>query len=111
MAKSTYHQPIGEPRPKRGDLIHTNVGDRRERTWLVLRTQILKNRICEPMGGIMAQRTKIWRERWWALEPEMRVALYRSAERAGGQLMHESVPFPVKRKPTFEQHMRRKTSR
>ena len=28
--------PAGEPAPKRGDLVHTNLGNRRERTWMIL---------------------------------------------------------------------------
>jgi hypothetical protein len=57
--------------------------------------------------GFEAQRTKVWAERWWELEPEMRVALHRSAERRGGQLVHKFYRFRArKRKPSFELYMR-----
>jgi hypothetical protein len=64
------------PMPKRGDLIQTNVGNRRERTWFILRSRAIKRH---------PWRYKLWAARWWELEPEMRQALYRSAERNGGQ--------------------------
>lgn len=83
-----------------------DIGDKRERTWLVLAVHILPTRWCEQMG-ITAQRTRLWAARWWHLEPDMRMALYRSAERAGGQLVHPFYRFPTKRKPTFEQLMGR----
>lgn len=62
--------------PKRGDILQTNVGDRRERTCLILRVH---------RSSAMAWRFHIWCERWWQLEPDFRMRLYRSAERAGGQ--------------------------
>jgi len=100
-----YHQPVGQNRPKRGDLVQSNVGDKRERTWLVLTTHVLPTRRCDFMG-ITAQRTRVWAERWWELDPEIRTGLFRSAERAGGQRLHEFRRFPPKRRPTFEQYMR-----
>jgi hypothetical protein len=104
--RTIYHQPIGTPRPKRGDLIHSNVGDKRERTLLAIGTRVMPNRWCSDMA-ITAQRTMLWMERWWQIEPETRMALYRSAERHGGQRLHTFKRFPAKRKPTFEQHMRK----
>lgn len=88
--------------------MRTNVGDRRERLWMVIATHVLPTRWCAPMG-ITAQRTRMWAERWWEIEPEMRMALFQSMERAGGQATFDFVRFqrpPAKRK-TFEQHMRR----
>jgi hypothetical protein len=64
--------------PKRGDLMHTNVGDRRERTFIVLHAHRLKPTKSVP-------RCKVWAERWWDMEPELRMALFVSAERNGGQ--------------------------
>ena len=107
--KTAYHTPMGWERPKRGDLMQTNVGDKRERTLIVLGTHILPARFCKEMG-IAAQRTRVWAERWWELEPEIRLALYRSAERSGGQTVHFFQRFPAKRKPTFEQLMRREVA-
>jgi hypothetical protein len=99
-------------RPKRGDILQTNIGDRkRERTLLILRTHRLK-----PINGV--PRYSVWAERWWYMEPDMRMRLFESAERAGGQLV---ILFrrPTKTKDKkkekknltfeqyFEQYMRR----
>lgn len=61
---------------KRGDILQTNVGDKRERTCMVLRVHRSRTK---------RNRFHVWAERWWQMEPELRVALFRSAERAGGQ--------------------------
>lgn len=104
--KTVYHQPLSEPRPKRGDIFQSNAGDRRERTLIVLGVRTVPTRWCKEMA-ITAQRTKVWAERWWEIEPETRLALFRSAERAGGQELFTFRRFPVKRKPSFEQIMLR----
>jgi len=105
--RTIYHQPVGAPRPKRGDLVQSNIGDRkRERTWIILSVHTLPTRFCDHMG-ITAQRTRIWAERWWEIEPELRNRLYRNAERHGGQRVHPHYRFPTKEKLTFEEHMRR----
>lgn len=88
------------PTPKRGDLVQTNVGDRRERTWLVLHSRRIKRLGPRP-------RFKIWAARWWELEIEMRHALYRSAERNGGQSVFSFARYRQKKKSTFENYMRR----
>jgi hypothetical protein len=89
-----------EQRPKRGDLLHTNVGDRRERTFMILSVHKVK-----PLYD--APRYKIWAERWWQLEVDMRLKLFRSAERNGGQgLIHFERYRPKKR--TLESWARRK---
>lgn len=109
--KTTYHIPASAsdkayPAPKRGDLFESNIGTRMERTWLVIAVRTLPQRECRQMGGIMTRRYKVWAERWWQLEPEMRVKLFRSAERAGGQVEHCFRRFPAKpKKRTFEQYM------
>ena len=90
--KTIYHQPDNELRPKRGDLLQTNMGDRRERTFIILSVHVLPTRWCSEMG-IVAQRTRLQAARWWEIEPEMRQALYRSAERAGGQLVLGIIPL------------------
>lgn len=102
--KTIYHQPENDIRPKRGDLLQTNVGDRRERTFIILSSHVLPTRWCAEMG-ITAQRTRLTAARWWEIEPEMRQALYRSAERAGGQEVYGFKRFPAKKKRTFEELM------
>jgi hypothetical protein len=106
--KTTYHIPMmsRQPDPKRGDLLQSNIGKRTERTWLVLRVKGIPVRQCKEMGGVWTRRFKIWGERWWDLEPETRIRLWRSAERAGGQELHTFYRFPAKKKAkTFEQYM------
>lgn len=79
--------------PKRGDIVQTNVGNGRERTCLILRTH-----------RVRGLRFHVWAERWWELEPDQRMRLYRSAERAGGQSVlffkryapkKKRAPFPL----------------
>lgn len=78
--------------PKRGDILHTNVGDRRERTCLVLGVR----------RGRKPGRVHVWCERWWQMEPELRMRLYRSAERNGGQqLIHFERYRPKKKRSPF----------
>jgi len=106
--RTTYHIPAldAHPSPKRGDLVQSNIGNRRERTWLILSVKALPNRIYPEMGGILTRRYKLWAERWWDLEPETRVRLWQSAERAGGQVVHNFRRFPAKRRRrTFEQYL------
>jgi len=106
--KTTYHIPFADqdPAPKRGDLLQSNIGARTERTWLILGVRELAPHICQEMGGIMTRRYKVWAERWWRLEPETRMRLFRRAQRSGGQLLYQMKRFPAKRKAvTFEQYM------
>lgn len=92
----------GGPAPKRGDLIQSNVGDRRERTWLVLHARHMRR-------AQFPRRYQIHAARWWELEPEMRQRLYRSALRNGGQSVFWLKRYPAKkRKPTFEEYMARR---
>ena len=86
--------------PKRGDLLHTNVGDKRERTFIILSSRPLR-----PIKGY--PRYKVWAERWWEMEPELRVKLFQSAERNGGQMVIHFQRYPAKKKPTFDQHISR----
>jgi hypothetical protein len=77
-------------KPKRGDLMQTNRGSKRERTWFVLSSRRINSTIHDAKDWHEWEqnpRYKIWRARWWELEPEMRMKLYRSAERAGGQVV------------------------
>lgn len=90
------------PAPKRGDLVQTNVGKPRERTWFVLHAHRV-NRIVhihdrERALRDMIPRFKLWTARWWELEPDMRMRLYRSAERNGGQNVHPFFRYPAKKK-------------
>lgn len=107
---TTYHIPVADPHPapKRGDLLFSNLRSKNQRTWLVVGVRALKIGPCKEWGGAAARRYKIWAERWWELEPETRVALFRSAERAGGQTAHEFFRFPQKRKAiNFERYLSR----
>lgn len=85
---------------KRGDLVHTNVGDRRERTWIVIKAR----RMRRTRSG--RPQFEVWMERWWKVDSDLRIALGNSAERNGGQRI---VVFnrQRKKKVTFEQYMRR----
>ena len=108
--KTTYHIPMMSrlPDPKRGDLLQSNIGKRTERTWFVLSAKELPVRQCKEWGGIWTRRFKLYAERWWDLEPQTRVRLYRSAERAGGQEIHAFYRFPTKKKTkTFEEYLSR----
>lgn len=67
------------PLPKRGDILQTNVGDRRERTFLILSARRMKPTMPR------VPRFRIWAERYWEIEPETRLRLFISAERNGGQ--------------------------
>lgn len=89
--------------PKRGDLVQTNVGDRRERTWFVIRARKVKRRIL----GTSA-RFELDVARWWEIEPELRIMLFRSAERRGGQNVFAYKRYARKEPLTFERLMRGK---
>jgi hypothetical protein len=74
--------------PKRGDLLQSNYGDRRERTWFILSARKIAQRPSYPIPlGTLKPRFAVWRARWWDLEPDFRIRLYRSAERNGGQVV------------------------
>lgn len=105
--KTTYHIPVSErAAPGRGDLLQTNIGDRRERTWFILAVKRKPSRFC-PQMGCMTDRFGLWAERWWEIEPEMRLALFRSAERRGRQKVWPFHRFPAKpKKRGFESLMR-----
>jgi hypothetical protein len=79
----TMTVPAGES-PKRGDLIYTNCDGPKQRTWMILRVRKIARRTDAPLGTVKP-RYEVWRVRWWELEPEFRIKLYRSAERHGGQ--------------------------
>ena len=87
--------------PKRGDLLHTNVGNRRERTCFVVMATKLKSRV-------HPNRYRLHAVRWWEIEPEFRRLLFRYAERHGGQNVIHFQRYPArKKKLTFEEYMRR----
>ena len=98
--RTTYHIPALERYaiPKRGDLLQTNIGKRTERTWFIIQVRELEQATCPEMGGILTRRYKLWAERWWELEPETRMRLLRSSERAGGQVLFPFRRFLQKRK-------------
>lgn len=86
--------------PRRGDILQTNLGDRRERTFLVLKVHRLR-----PMDGV--PRYSVWAERWWEIEPDTRKRLFESAERSGGQHVIRFVRCTAKtEKRTFEDLLR-----
>jgi len=78
------------PAPKRGDLIYSGKGTRKERTWIIIRS-VLKKRAKNRSFGI-------FRARWWELEPDMRIRLYRSAQRNGGQVTWWTWPLSKPKK-------------
>lgn len=96
MSKMTLDMLDGSPIPKRGDLLQSNVGDRRARTWFVLAVHPLK-----PLKGL--PRCRVWMERWWELDADLRMRLYRSAERHGGQNVIEFTRYPAKRRKVLTQ--------
>ena len=102
-----YDLPHDSVPPKRGDIMQTNVGQRRERTWLILRVRWIRRAKVRETPEAILFRYQIWMARWWELEPDMRMRLFRSAERNGGQRIFPFYRYPVKRKQTFEDHMRR----
>ena len=76
MAEAFYLMRMNGPYfPRRGDLMQTAVGTKRERTWFIW--------FVRRTGR--DDRYRVLRVRWWEIDPETRVALWRSAERAGGQ--------------------------
>lgn len=87
--------------PRRGDFMQTNVGDKRERTWLILNVHRLR-----PTKGI--PRCRVWAERWWQVDVDLRWKLYKTAERAGGQkcIVFKRYPSKKKGRYTFESLMR-----
>jgi hypothetical protein len=95
----TIDMSDGDPAPKRGDIVQTNVGDKkRERTWLVLKSRKVRSQT-------FSSRYQVWMGRWWQLETDLRLALYRSAERNGGQRVIFFKRYPAKRRKSFEQYM------
>lgn len=63
--------------PKRGDLLQTAVGTKKERTWFIWFVRATRDPV----------RWKILRVRWWQIDPPTRIRLWRSAERHGGQVV------------------------
>ena len=100
MSKLTIDMYNGAPRPKRGDLVQSNIGDKkRERTWFVIRATSL-----QPIKGV--PRFKLWVERWYDIEPSLRVRLWNSAMQNGGQEVILFRRYPAKKKKkSFEQYM------
>jgi hypothetical protein len=94
-AQVTLIDMLSGPAPKRGDIVQSNVGSRRERTWLVLSVRSTKR----------PARYKVFMARWWELEADMRIRLYRSAERAGGQRVIFFKRHPAKRRLSFEKYI------
>lgn len=79
--------------PKRGDLLHTNVGNRRERTCMILAVHRVR-----PIKGV--PRFVLWAERWWQLEADFRMRLFRSADRNGGQTVIRFKRYPQRKTGT-----------
>lgn len=96
----------GGPGPKRGDLVETNVGDKRQRTWFVLRARRIRRK-----DRSAPARYEVEMARWWELEVEMRLRLYRSAERNGGQRVIHFTRYrrKPKRRMTFDDYMRQRS--
>ena len=81
------------PSPKRGDIVQTNLGNRRERTWMILYARRMRRR-----ERTAVPRFRIWMARWWELEADFRMRLYRSAVRNGGQSVFYFARYKVKKK-------------
>lgn len=89
MRDSFYLMRIeGIGSPKRGDLMQTAVGTSRERTWFIWFSKKAAARI--EVRGKLECYFRVLRVRWWEIEPETRIALARSAERHGGQIIWRS---------------------
>lgn len=100
MSRMNIDMLHGDALPKRGDLMESNSGNRKMRTWLVLAVHPLK-----PIRGV--PRARLWMERWWEIDPGLRNRLARSAERNGGQRLICFVRYPAKKKAkSFEDLMR-----
>jgi hypothetical protein len=97
----TFIDLQGDLVPKRGDLVQSCVRQRKERTWLILRARRMRTM---PKG---VPRYQVWMARWWELEADFRMRLFRSAERNGGQNVFWFERYKAKKKNTFEEHMRR----
>ena len=91
----------GHPAPKRGDIVQSNPGAKKERTWLVLRARRMRRAKGVP-------RYQVWMVRWWQLEPDFRNRLYASAQRNGGQTVHFFWRYPRKKRRSFEDLLLRK---
>lgn len=89
--------PGDAPMPKRGDIVQTNVGNKRERTWLILHAHRV-DRIVHSSRELIP-RFKLWAARWWDLEADFRMRLFRSAERNGGQNVLFFYRHKAKKKP------------
>ena len=100
MSRLTMDMLDRAPFPRRGDLLESNVGTRMHRTWFVLGMRALK-----PKDGM--PRCKLWIEKWWMVEPELRIRLWNSAmRRENGQQIIRFRRYPAKKRKTFEQLMR-----
>lgn len=84
--------------PKRGDILQTNVGDKRERTCIILHARKIARRDNITPIGKLAARFHIWCERWWEMEPDFRMRLYLSAQRNGGQQVIFFKRYKLKKK-------------
>lgn len=96
----------GSTWPKRGDLMQTAIGTRKQRTWFILRAVPMRTE---------KLRYRIWRARWWEIDPDLRMRLYRSAERNRGQTTwyahpQKRNPRPRKKRMDFEDFMKRKVT-
>lgn len=89
--------------PKRGDLVQSAIGTKRERTWIVLSSVRIKRREASALP-----RYRLKMLRWWDVPPETRMRLYRWARSHGGQGVFWLQRYPAKKKKrTFEDYMRR----
>jgi hypothetical protein len=58
-----YDMPWNDPAPKRGDLVQTNIGDRRERTWIILRAVWMRRARVRETPAAILRRYKVWMAR------------------------------------------------
>lgn len=86
------------PKPKRGDIVQTNVGNPRERTWMILHARQIRRSAGQTPIGAVVPRFDVWMARWWELEADFRMRLFRSADRAGGQRVLFFRRYPPKKR-------------
>jgi hypothetical protein len=116
MARFKLDMPANYPVPKRGDLVYTNykrppegwtpdmgipwMAGKMTRLWIVIGVRMMRPKSTP-------SRCCVWMVRWWELEADTRWRLFENAMRHGGQHWHRFERYQAKKKPTFEQHMRR----
>ena len=91
------------PPPKRGDLMQSNIGDRRERTWIIARVRRIKRK-----DSNACRRFEITLYRWWTLSVKARQKLCSAQMRSLFNVQSVFELYRTKReRQTFENYMGR----